>query len=163
MKEAVKRFGPFTELYLAYSKWRWGWREASDLGSGGHATDALLESPMGIGEDSAGNVYVSTRRGRSLWKIDPSRKATIIAGSENPSHISTEFIPARVRALEANLLSPEGLVVDRDSNVLLADSWRSVIFKITPDGWRTVYAGNGAHGYGGDGGPAIDASAGHAS
>ncbi len=51
-----------------------------------------------------------------------------------------------------------GLAVDRGGNVYISDESYHVVFKVTPDGIYTRYAGNGIAGFSGDGGPAVVAS-----
>jgi sugar lactone lactonase YvrE len=158
LRLTVKRSRMLRGFYLRYSKWRHGWRAPADVGDGRRAEEVLIDGPMGIGGDAAGNIYVSTREGKMIWKVDPSGKATVIAGSGMTSYLAKEVEKARVKALEADFWLPEGLVVDQDGNILLADRGISVVFKIAPDGWRTVFAGNGQQGYDGDGGLATEAS-----
>ena len=155
-KEPLKRVGPLEPLYSRYSQWRYDWRPAAALGDGLTARAILLEGPMGLAEDRAGNVYVSDRDARFLWRIAPAGAAQVIAGSGRSTDASLG-IPARIRAREADFASPEGVAVDAEGNVYLADSWLHTIFKIDRAGWRTIYAGSGQQGYRGDGGPATAA------
>ena len=153
IKHAVKR-GPF---YLRYSKWRYNWRSPADLGDGKKALQIIIEGPMGISEDDSGNLYVSDREARLIWKIEPSGRATVIAGTgktTEPEGITRFRVPAR----DVDFAVPEGLAVDRDGNVLLADSLNHAILKIDRDGYLTHLAGNGQRGFNGDGIQATEAS-----
>ena len=38
-------------------------------------SQVIIEGPMGIGEDRAGNLYLSDREGKFVWKIDASGRA----------------------------------------------------------------------------------------
>ena len=60
-------------------------------------------------------------------------------------------------AVEAQLDSPAGVAVDSSGNVYVADTGNHRIRRIDPDGTITTFAGTGVEGYGGDGGPAVDA------
>ncbi|MGD9301849.1 MAG: sugar-binding protein, partial [Desulfobacterales bacterium] len=61
-------------------------------------------------------------------------------------------------ATEARIDTPYGLALDFVGNVYFADYWKNCIRKVSVDGIITTVAGNGARGYGGDGGPATEAS-----
>lgn len=96
IKHAVKTRGPFKGVYLKYSKWRYNWRSPSDLGDGKNALQVIIESPMGIAEDAFGVVYVSDRDG-FVWKIEPSGRSTVIAGTgmtTGPSGLPAARTPA---------------------------------------------------------------------
>jgi trimeric autotransporter adhesin len=153
---SLKWFGPLRPLYTRYSKWRYNWRSPDEMGDGKGVREILLEGPMGIAEDRFGDVFVSDRDARFVWRIAASGKTTIIAGTGLSSSAKTG-IPARVQAREAAFGSPEGLAVDADGNLFLADSSLNVVFKIDRDGWRTIFAGSVQAGYAGDGGPATAA------
>jgi DNA-binding beta-propeller fold protein YncE len=150
----VLKRGP---LYQRYSKWRYNWRSPSDLGAGKDAAQIILEGPMGLAEDDSGNLYVSDRDARFVWKIEPSGRATVIAGTgkvTGPSGVPR----SRVLAGEIDFASPEGLVIDKNGNILVADSLNHAIFKIDSEGYLTYLVGNGKRGFSGDGGQATAAS-----
>lgn len=153
----VKTRGPFKSAYLRYSKWRYDWRSPSDLGDRKNALQIIIESPMGIAEDGLDNIYVSDRAARLVWKIEPSGKATVIAGTGKTT--GPKGLPhSRVLARDVDFASPEGLVVDKDGNILLADSLNHAILRIDADGYLTHLAGNGQRGFNGDGIQATEAS-----
>ena len=123
----------FKEPYLRYSKWRYGWRSPSDVGDGKNALEVIIEGPMGIAEDAFGAIYVSDREGKFVWKIEPSGRTTVVAGNgltTGPSGLPASRTPAR----DVALASPEGLVVERDGDILLADSYNNSVLKID-SGW----------------------------
>jgi sugar lactone lactonase YvrE len=141
VKRAAKAGRPLHGFYLRYSKWRYHWKAPADAGSGGDALAALIEDPVGIGEDAAGNVYVSDRADHFIWKIDAAGRATVIAGN-GMSGRATDG----ARATESKLSSPEGLVVDRDGNVLFVDSLGNEVLKVDREGRITRVAGGGGKG-----------------
>jgi sugar lactone lactonase YvrE len=111
---------------------------------------------MGIGEDSAGVIYVSDRDG-FVWKIEPSGRATVIAGTGMLT--AAGGLPeGSNRARDLDLGSPEGLAVNSDGSILLVDSLNNVVLKIDSDGYCARFAGNGSSGYNGDGKRATDSS-----
>ena len=153
IKQAVKK-GP---LYLSYSKWRYNWRSPADLGDGKNALEIIIEGPMGLAEDNSGNLYVSDREARLIWKIELSGRATVIAGTGRVT--DPNGLPrSRVLARDVDFASPEGIVIDRDGSLLVADSLNHAILRIDRDGYITHVAGNGKRGFSGDGGKATEAS-----
>jgi len=141
---------PLKAPYLKYSKWRYHWRGPSDLGDGKQATQVIIEGPMGIGEDSQGNIFVSDREGKLVWKIDKTGRATVIAGTGRMTG-SGGPPSGPQQGLELDLSMPEGLVVDRDDTILVADSYNHVILRIHQNGTVTRFAGTGERGRGADG------------
>jgi len=146
----LKTRGPFKGLYLKYSKWKYDWRGPSDMGDGKNASEIIVESPMGIAEDASGNIFVTDRATRLIWRIDPSGRATVIAGTgktTGPNGLPRARVPAR----ELDFALPEGIVIDRDGNLLVADSLNHAILKIDSEGYVTHLVGNGQRGFNGDG------------
>ncbi len=60
----------------------------------------------------------------------------------------------------ARLAGPRGLAYDVQGNLYFSDRQHNRIRKITPTGEISTVAGNGIFGFGGDGGPAVDAQLG---
>lgn len=157
VRRALITNGPLKEPYLRYSKWRYNWRSPSDLGDGKQALEVIIEGPMGIGEDRDGNLYVSDREGKLVWKIEKSGRAVVIAGTGKPTG-SRGLPEGRFRALDTDLAMPEGLVVDRDGSILLTDSYNHVILRLDQEGYFTRFAGTGERGRGGEGVKALESA-----
>jgi uncharacterized repeat protein (TIGR03803 family) len=64
-------------------------------------------------------------------------------------------------ALKAELNLPLNLIFDSKGNLYFSDYANDIVQKITPAGVISTFAGNGVHGYSGDGGPAIKAEMKH--
>ena len=60
-------------------------------------------------------------------------------------------------AISAQLYSPDGIAVDTNGNIFIADTYNQVIRKVNAAGIITTIAGNGTGGYSGDGNPASSA------
>jgi hypothetical protein len=67
--------------------------------------------------------------------------------------------PNNVSALSLSL-EAQSVAADSAGNTYTTSPDLSVVFKVTPSGQASVYAGNGAFGYGGDSGPATNAALG---
>jgi uncharacterized protein (TIGR03437 family) len=61
-------------------------------------------------------------------------------------------------AMSAQLSGASGMAFDRDGNLYIADTFNHKIRRVARDGTITTFAGTGAQGFGGDGGPAGSAS-----
>jgi len=122
-------------------------------GDGGPANSAttMLSSPIGIAYDSNGNLFIADSGNHVVRRIDHGTgDISTFAGQEaNPG-----FSIGGGVATSAQMQSPSGLVVDSNNNVYVADRFNFVVFKITPAGVISIFAGSGTSGYGGDGGSA---------
>lgn len=97
----------------------------------GAAADARFFLPNDIAADKQGNLYLAEEG--NVRKITPSGEVSTLAGGANgrlggPS-------PGQSN------LSPRGIGVDAQGNVLVADSGRAGILKISPAGEVTMLAG----------------------
>src|SRR5262249_46047990 len=66
-------------------------------------------------------------------------------------------------ATGASLFYPRGLAFDSGGNLYIAEQQNHRVRKVTPGGTISTVAGNGTAGFGGDGGPATNASLNHPS
>jgi YVTN family beta-propeller protein len=121
------------------------------VGDKGPATNAAL-SPFNTVQDKAGNYYVTDRYAHRIRKITPTGTITTIAGTGICGY-NGENIPAK----SAMLCYPAGLAFDSAGNLYVADSSNDRVRKISSSGKITTVAGNGVHGYSGNGGPATSA------
>jgi sugar lactone lactonase YvrE len=111
-----------------------------------------------VAVDGKGNVYIVDEFDIVL-KVSPGGTFTTIAGSlHNCGNITC--LGDGGPATSAHLLGPEGVAVDAQGNVYIADQENERVRKVTPGGTITTLAGSGPaiHGsYSGDGGPATSA------
>lgn len=66
--------------------------------------------------------------------------------------------PNNLNALKASIGYASGVALDASGNTYVADYYSSHVYRIDNAGNLTVVAGNGTHGYSGDGGPASSAA-----
>jgi uncharacterized protein (TIGR03437 family) len=120
------------------------------------ALSASFSTAGGVAVDTAGNVYFSSAdenpTGANIFKVDANGVLTRVAGNSRPGYAG-DGGPATA----AQLHTPEGLAVDADGNLYIADILNQRIRKVSPDGTITTVAGTGVRGYFGDGGPATAA------
>lgn len=120
-------------------------------GDGGPATKAKMSAPYGVAVDSKGNIYIADSGNNRVREVSNGVINTI-AGTGTKG-FSGDGGPGT----KAQLNNPYGLSVDAGGNVYVSDygNWRLRL--ITPNGNIQTLAGF-AQGYGGDGGPAINAT-----
>ncbi len=122
---------------------------------GGLAAQALLSHPTGVLRDSSGNTYVSDAADHRIRFINANGIIGTYAGN-GTSGFSGDSGPAA----SAQLYGPQQLAMDSAGNLYIADSLNFRIRRVDTKGNITTYAGNGASGYSGDGGPAASAAIG---
>jgi uncharacterized protein (TIGR03437 family) len=119
-------------------------------GDGGPATAAELDEPSGLAIDGAGNLYIADDT--SVRKVTPAGTISTVAGTGIEGY-SGDGGPGTL----AELNEPGDVAVDSAGNLYIADFRNQRIRKVTPAGTIGTVAGNGAAGFGGDGGPATSA------
>ena len=111
-------------------------------GDGGPALDAVLYEPQGLACDSAGNLYIADQGGGVI------RKVTVATG------IITTLIGA------GQFQDAQNITLDSAGNIYIpAASWNQIRKWTAATGVVTTIAGsgNGARGFSGNGGPAVNA------
>src|SRR5439155_922634 len=126
-------------------------------GDGGPATAAQLNYPYSVGVDAAGNVLIPDTTNERLRRIDARTGIiTTIAGNGTPS-FSGDGGPATT----AQIGFVPGVAVDPAGNLFITDHNAQRIRRVdAATGIITTVAGNGVHGFSGDGGPATAAELG---
>jgi sugar lactone lactonase YvrE len=92
------------------------------------------EIPWGIAVDAKGNVF-ATVLSSYILKIDAGGIVSTLAGSAESGDVDGQGAIARFNW-------PFGIVLDKDGNLYVADSFNSKIRKITPDGIVSTLAGS---------------------
>ncbi|HET9257257.1 MAG TPA: SMP-30/gluconolactonase/LRE family protein [Pseudonocardiaceae bacterium] len=124
-----------------------------DSGDNGPATKAQLRGPYGLAADGAGNLYIADSGSHRIRKVDPAGVITTAAGNGTPDSTGDGG-----PAVLATLHYPDGLTIDRNGDLYIAEFGGYRVRKIDRSGLITTVAGTGAQGYSGDGGPALRAT-----
>jgi sugar lactone lactonase YvrE len=116
---------------------------------GAVATEAPLIDPRAVTADAGGNVYILERSGHALRVVDRGGKIRTVVGTGKPGPAGAD-----VPALEATLRGPKHLCLDREGNVIVADTDNHVIRRyVVKEGRFVLIAGTGTKGTTGLGGP----------
>jgi hypothetical protein len=122
-------------------------------GDGGPASEASLRGPTRLMIDAADNLYICDTNNHVIRRVGTDGIITTVAGTGVAGY-SGDGGPAT----SATLDRPIGMAMDRDGGLLIADLRNNVIRKVEVDGTIRTVVGNGGDGFGGDDGPAIEAT-----
>jgi Secretion system C-terminal sorting domain/NHL repeat len=121
-------------------------------GSPNYSGDNGLAINAGIGYiprvafDSFGNYYFATRLHHRVRKVDTNGVITTVAGTGTAGYNGDSIL-----ATIAMINSPNGVVLDRNGNIFIADKYNNRIRRIErTTGIITTIAGTGIAGYNGD-------------
>ncbi len=104
----------------------------------GLATSSDLREPFAVAVDAAGNVYIADTDGAYVEKVTPTGQLSIIAGDGTSSGT-----PTQGSATATTIGNPSGIAVDSAGNIYIADQTNSRVYKVTPSGQLSFFAGTG--------------------
>lgn len=123
-----------------------------DIGDGGLATNAKLNTPMSVTLDSQGNLYIADLLNQRIRKVIVANGIiTTVAGMGEAGYSGDGGL-----ATQARLSGPSDVEVDNLGNIYIADRDNQRIRKVNTNGIITTIAGNGIQGY--SNGPATSSS-----
>ena len=102
--------------------------------------------------DGAGNLYIAEDSDHRIRKVDSLWVISTIAGTGERG-----FAGDGGPAVQAQFTYPRGIAADSDGNLFIADLSNHRIRKVDSAGLISTIAGTGEPGFGGDGGPAVQA------
>ncbi|HWA24327.1 MAG TPA: immunoglobulin domain-containing protein [Lacunisphaera sp.] len=97
----------------------------------------IFPSPMGVGLDSAGNLYVADSANNNIHKVTTALAATRLAGGTSAAG-STDGAGSTAALFN----TPGSLVVDAAGIIFVADTANATIRRIATDGTVTTFAGS---------------------
>jgi trimeric autotransporter adhesin len=109
-------------------------------GDGGPASQALLNGPLGVAFDAAGNLFIAEEgniddddHGR-VRRMTPGNIISTLAGGGKTQPGLVNGIPgAEARIIDANFLASDGV-----GNLFIAGFYANRVWKVTPDGLITT-------------------------
>jgi sugar lactone lactonase YvrE len=143
----------------------------STLAGGGpnnlSATVSGIGTPWAVVQDSTGNTYISDNLSNRIFKVDGTGKLTVLAGTTVANYNGDNHL-----ATVASINSPQGIAVDANGNVYIADTGNNAVRVVNtqstsitlggqtiPAGFIETIAGTGAPGYSTGSGPVAALSA----
>ena len=105
----------------------------------GPGTNALFRCPCCLAIDAADNLYVTDAHNHRVRRVTKAGVVTTIAGSGERGLYDN-------KGLSVQFNYPEGIAIDKSGNLYVAEYGNHCIRKLTPDGYVTTLAGNGAAG-----------------
>ncbi len=101
----------------------------------GNGTNALFNAPQGIAVDGSGNVYVSDTGNDTIRRITSAGAVNTLAGLAGTAGSANGL------GTNAAFYEPEGIAVDTQSNVFVADTWNHTIREVNSTGMVMTIAG----------------------
>lgn len=138
-------------------------------GDGGPATAASLNHVTGVAVDAEGILYIVDYFNQRVRRVAIDGTITTFAGSGTELAVAVgDYIPGPDElvggysgdggpATSARLNHPNGVAVDSQGNVYIAEHGNARIRRVDPTGVITTFAGGNGYGTSGDGGRAVDA------
>jgi len=111
------------------------------LGDGGEATSAALVFPEALAIDNSANFYIADWTGNRIRKVSGGT-ITTLAGSSVSGYSGDGGL-----AVNALLSGPQGVAVDSNGNVFIADTDNRVIREVNTGGTITTFATNASFSY----------------
>ena len=127
---------------------------SGSTGDGGQATSALLNNPLSLAVDPAGNVYIADGSNHRIRKVTTATGIITAVVGTGTAGFSGDGGPAT----SAQLNYPNGVALDAAGNIYISDQNNRRVRKVDLSGNITTIAGTGGYSYSGDGGPAENAT-----
>jgi hypothetical protein len=104
----------------------------------GPATTSDLSDPTGVTVDSAGNVYIADTTEAVVDKVTPDGTLSIVAGIPlSQGYPST----SGGMATSTQIDNPNGVALDSSGNLYISDGAAAMVYKVTPSGTLSIFAG----------------------
>lgn len=100
------------------------------FGDGSTAPAASLNFPRRAAVDAAGNLYIADTDNQRIRKVTPVGIISTFAGSGQPLTAGAQVGPAT----EMPLAQPSAVILDAQSNLLIADTFHQTVQRVTADG-----------------------------
>ncbi len=122
-------------------------------GDGGAATSAVMNAPVSVAVDGAGQLFIADFNNQRVRKVDTNGIMTTFAGNGVGGYSGDGGA-----ATNAGLDAPSGVAMDGLGNIYIADRFSHRVRKVNSKGIITSVAGVGTAGFSGDGGAATNAA-----
>jgi trimeric autotransporter adhesin len=120
------------------------------LGDGDPATSAELNHPDGVTVDSSGNVFIADTYNHRIREVTAATGIISTVAGTGIAGFNGDGL-----AIQRDLNYPQGIVVDANDNLFIADTNNHRLRWVDPDGTMVTFGGTGSGDYNGDGGLAV--------
>lgn len=112
-----------------------------------------------LATDAAGNLYIADTDGEQVWFLNRSSTAVVVHAVSVPPGALVPVAGVAsggsqeegIKAVEAQLSSPNGITLDGSGNLYIADTLENNVSRVGPDGTIMTVVGTGTAGFNGDG------------
>jgi uncharacterized protein (TIGR03437 family) len=126
--------------------------EAGFRGDGALATQAYLNAPTYLAVDAFDNIYVSDTGNHRVRVFTSGGSIQTVAGTGRNEFSSDGGLP-----IQTSIASPQGLALDREGNLYIAERGQNRVRRFAPGGRIATVAGSSIRGDSGDGQDALAA------
>lgn len=126
---------------------------AGYAGDEGVATQAQLNTPLGIAVAPNGDLYIADAGNHVIRRVDAANGNIYTFAGNGVAGYSGDNGPA----IEAMLAGPARIAIEAGGTLLIADHGNHLIRRVNAEGNISTIAGTGIAGYSGDGGFAAEA------
>jgi sugar lactone lactonase YvrE len=126
--------------------------QTNTLGDGCSGVNAELNFPWGVAVDSAFNVYIGDSSHQRIRMVTAATSViSTVAGGGTGCAKQTDSLGDGCPATSAILSNTQGVAVDKNRNIYIADAVNARVRKVTAaTGFMSTVAGTGVAGYNGD-------------
>jgi sugar lactone lactonase YvrE len=126
----------------------------ANSGDAGPALEVNLGQPFGVEIGPQGALYITEVLNHRVWRLDPgTRRLAVVAGSGRKGYSGDGGA-----ATQADLNEPYEVRFDAQGNIYFVEMQNHIVRRVdAATGNISTVAGTGTAGYGGDGGPAVQA------
>jgi uncharacterized protein (TIGR03437 family) len=108
-------------------------------GDGGPATAAQLNSPYGLAVDASGALYIADLGNGRVRRVRADGVIETVAGGGNAAPDGT----TAAGPTQAKFNAPRNVAVDWDSTLYISDFAANRVYRVSPAGAISIYAGGG--------------------
>ena len=123
----------------------------------GPAVEAKLDLPRGVAVDKAANLYIAGELNLGIRRVDASGTMSTVGGTQERLELDLPDELVDSPGYQHEYTRDRRVEVDRSGNLYIANIDNNYVRRVDASGTATLIAGTRRPGYGGDGGPAVEA------